>query len=1152
MEGHQQAMSSNDETVEGIAMRKAEREIKKSAGAPRLLGHEDDGARFLKERNLNDFSFDDDKGEDGEASAVNEDEETHAEVGSATGGERKEVLVEEGEDMEGHQRDMDFKETKAEARAMRKAKREMRKPVEAPRMLGYEDENARLYGGDPSTRNLNTSEDDDKDAVKSAEEEDGHPITPRIKGGAKDFNNGEKGSTIVFKQCADSSQSEGEAKNEGPNNHCDINHDMSDASIKLDDLERPTIIHNNHKRASAESRNKKDSNHDASDAMTTELKQKLASWPKVPNEDDADSSLSKLESGHTVGTMDESISDQNGDDAPTTTANGSGVNDSRIFSPSVSFRNRDIPRPVSLPSRMSFQTVASARRGAITNSGIYGSITQEFGDLELFTSVKDWLRSFRDLDPRFQILEFFNDLSLEGVENFESQGCRTKGFVHTPKILRMFTKSGIFSVWRPTSSDAIAKLITGEGTGKGLNIKGKSAKCGQYSGFVPFLQIHDNDHKRKVGYMRKDKRVRVFYPNQSSRDKTAAVLAGESKYMADMATKSNQIVEEEDEKREQMLDSVTSLSSIRRPSLVRTRNIDAALIEANRCCMNDPFVYKIDDYASTQGVYGLDIPEKLFWESYVVPNDISRPRGSKHDTGRPSMPGFQQMNIETLRNWSVKPLSDANDTKGNIKEDGGMESADPEADPRPVLWHGGCGHVGEEAPEESNHMCPLGLLMAYEEHGKVTPVVSDFDCFLLGTRSVKYHEPLGTQELSMLSSCVEEIEGILATPKEGSCWTTRWLEVKMQHMRDEKSSHQMPKFGYADPLSYSMMTGAVHHLKSNGAVRHGPEAFNYGFPQELDDQYLVISDTFPGVPWRYANCEELIDIMCEKIDEGFTFPLNPKWILCDPGWKKVYDKLLASQKPNVQTSLGIWYPDEIRRRIHEISTEFPQGFVSSNGNPNYTDMSSGARFDLAQLELQRYRVRLSSSRKLRECLSRRRSVGSEKILYRSESKKFSLQSSQYESKSTFLTAVKVVHRVNKKEHSKKKRRGSSVLLEMLRLSDINHGSNHSLLDLFDGESDCDEENSKHGDISEASRPQRRIRSRVASTFKAMKSSLTHGSNHSAILFDGESDCDEENSKHGDISEASRPQRIIRSKVSSKVESLTSNLFNGSNPFRSRK
>lgn len=124
----------------------------------------------------------------------------------------------------------------------------------------------------------------------------------------------------------------------------------------------------------------------------------------------------------------------------------------------------------------------------------------------------------------------------------------------------------------------------------------------------------------------------------------------------------------------------------------------------------------------------------------------------------------------------------------------------------------------------------LDLLMAYEENSKVTPVVSDFDCFLLGTRGVKYHEPLGKKELSMLSWCVDEIKGILDTPKDGSNWTSRWLEVKKKHV-DHPAHAKMPPFGYADPRSYSIMKGAVHKLRSNGAVRHGPECFNYGFPQ---------------------------------------------------------------------------------------------------------------------------------------------------------------------------------------------------------------------------------------------------------------------------------------------------------------------------------
>ena len=53
--------------------------------------------------------------------------------------------------------------------------------------------------------------------------------------------------------------------------------------------------------------------------------------------------------------------------------------------------------------------------------------------------------------------------------------------------LRMFP-SAFFSVWRPTSADALRLLVLRQGVGKGLNVKGKSAKRGVLSGFVPFLQ----------------------------------------------------------------------------------------------------------------------------------------------------------------------------------------------------------------------------------------------------------------------------------------------------------------------------------------------------------------------------------------------------------------------------------------------------------------------------------------------------------------------------------------------------------------------------------------------------------------------------------------------------------------------------------------
>jgi len=462
----------------------------------------------------------------------------------------------------------------------------------------------------------------------------------------------------------------------------------------------------------------------------------------------------------------------------------------------------------------------------------------------------NWLKSFYRLDPRWQICNFFDDLAYEGVGGIDEAGRIQNSGLHLPSIMRAFSRVGVFSVWRPTSNDAIRRMITGEGTGKGMDIKGKSAKRGKWSGYVPFLQIHHNEDKVKVGSLHADARVRVFYPSKLSRDsafmsmtmvrdKMVEATRRSSRFISEVEQKEVSILEEEMHKSSRNISHSsmkTAIGTARRrlSTVLDYSKFEAALEAKHRNDMIDTAVYKIDDYvSSTQaqgGCYGLDIPEKLFWEAYVSKADISRDAGSEYDNGRASMPEFQVMNMESLRKT-------------------------PKAGPRPVLWHAGCGKVGEEPPQNLNPLCPFGLLMAYEEGdaeaGKVTPVVSDFDCFLVGTRGVKYRDPLGEQELSILKWCVDEIEGVLDNTKdnegEGACWTRQWLDVKKKYAFDPRFQTPMPKMGYADPRSSALMKGAVYSLRENGAVRHGPECFNYSFPQPLDDKYLVISDTLPGL-----------------------------------------------------------------------------------------------------------------------------------------------------------------------------------------------------------------------------------------------------------------------------------------------------------------
>ena len=101
---------------------------------------------------------------------------------------------------------------------------------------------------------------------------------------------------------------------------------------------------------------------------------------------------------------------------------------------------------------------------------------------------KEWRRSFLKLDPRRQIVNFFRP----GDERGPLGHLRAKGLTPRGK------SSSFFAVWRPTSFSALSMMILGEATGKGLNIKGKSAKRGVLSGFVPFLQISEESHKSRV------------------------------------------------------------------------------------------------------------------------------------------------------------------------------------------------------------------------------------------------------------------------------------------------------------------------------------------------------------------------------------------------------------------------------------------------------------------------------------------------------------------------------------------------------------------------------------------------------------------------------------------------------------------------------
>jgi hypothetical protein len=63
-------------------------------------------------------------------------------------------------------------------------------------------------------------------------------------------------------------------------------------------------------------------------------------------------------------------------------------------------------------------------------------------------------------------------------------------------------------------------------------------------------------------------------------------------------------------------------------------------LQAMQLHMNNPTITPIDDYAPL--VYGLEISEKLLWEAFFARQDVTREPNSIYDTGRSSIPAFQE------------------------------------------------------------------------------------------------------------------------------------------------------------------------------------------------------------------------------------------------------------------------------------------------------------------------------------------------------------------------------------------------------------------------------------------------------------------------------------------------------------------------------
>lgn len=426
--------------------------------------------------------------------------------------------------------------------------------------------------------------------------------------------------------------------------------------------------------------------------------------------------------------------------------------------------------------------------------------TRLFGDFHYL--AEDLMKR----DPRSAIADFYRPGDKQGPRGLNAR--------HTYANLDKNLTSEWFAIFRPTSRDAIAKMIDGSAVGKGLNIKGKSSKMNHLSGYVPFIQISDNAHKPLVEESPPQARTIIYFQSKWARSLALQVL-------------------------EPLLDP------------------DEGLGVSDRAITLD------DCY---QDVFGLNVPEAIVREAYIMKPDIRYAQG--WDSGRPSEPAYMNMNLHSARDSS---------------------------EPKVVLFQF----------DQLDPLNPHGLLIAYAE-SSVKPVVSDFDLFTVGSKGMSFEVPLDKSQSDIAIWMLRNAKQVLQEQNHDSSkgWSSRWLEV-MKKAHDEGFHPTPPQFGFGDTLSSSLVSSIVQNLLHCGAVRHGAECFNLYFPQELDNEYLIVWEGFES-RWEYFAEADMREFLKDRVGEGYSFPLNPVWPIRDPGWYDIYRALKNSTtKAN---TFDCWYP----------------------------------------------------------------------------------------------------------------------------------------------------------------------------------------------------------------------------------------------------
>jgi len=159
-------------------------------------------------------------------------------------------------------------------------------------------------------------------------------------------------------------------------------------------------------------------------------------------------------------------------------------------------------------------------------------------------------------------------------------------------------------------------------------------------------------------------------------------------------------------------------------------------------------ITNVDLFLEKYGYYGLELPIHVFWYAYIWKQGIVGRTGSYYNTGSTSNPSMQKANLSSI----CYPTA-VNSTDGSSA-----------SSRRIVLLQ--LAKPDHTSTDKTLPLNPFELVMAYEAECGVFPVLSDLDCFLVGTRRVMYELPLDKNQEEAFESSIKKIEGALKTKND--------------------------------------------------------------------------------------------------------------------------------------------------------------------------------------------------------------------------------------------------------------------------------------------------------------------------------------------------------------------------------------------------